>query len=745
MADNTKPRLSFLNVPANADVSAGLLRFEVEAQDDTGGSGIAYVQVVFDRPMVDAQGRALEFFQFRNDSPSTIDDFDDATPNLAVEHLRISTSTPPGTYHVTFVAVADKAGNTEILMPAALKALGINTSMTLFNSKAPPAPSARVIVNEAGYVVGDAVTITGTAQPGEIVEVVGRRIYEAPRGSGDTYGQNVVLGRTTADQAGNWTLVATDLQDGAYTEVAAKQIDGQGNASPLSAPFSFDINTSLPSVPEVAVAMDGAGVSTRQANMLWGEAEPHNTIYLYEQGQLLGTGRSDVFGHWYVKTPPLAAGRHSFTVYAENTGGLQSGPATLDLVVDPRPGIRFTIGHFQNLTDQPLEREAVQAVLDEVSARFSAAIAGNIEISLATSVRQLQEGAAANAGSWFTPVMGSDGRYTTPTLDAAQLNLSPGLAGVLAGPTGVFTHSSISLFVHEMLHVLGFNGTSVMNRYVKYENGAPFFYGPNALAIYGKPVDMNADLGHVLDPNDTIHSSTANGSTWYAPGNPLAPLSPLDLAMLRDFGYQIKDTIVSYDGRTFIPGTQTLNVTGTGGIDTVKYDGAASDYRVKVDGVASTVTRLGNPSDSDTLASIERIMFDDRMLAIDIWGNAGQAYRLYQAAFDRTPDLGGLGFWIAQMDNGIGLGDIAAAFYSSVEFQQMYGSNPSSSVFLTRLYENILDRAPDPAGYAFWLDKLDKQHVAMQELLALFSESSENQAALIGILEHGVTYTPYGA
>ena len=745
MADNAKPRLNYLNIPASADVSTGLLHFDVEAQDDAGGSGIAYVQVVFDRPMVDAQGRALEFFQFRNDSPSTIDDFDDATPDLAIEHLRISTSTPPGTYHVTFVAVADKAGNTEILMPAALQAMGVNTSMTLFNSKAPPAPSARVIVNEAGYVVGNAVTIIGTAQPGEIVEVVGRRIYEEPRGSGDTYGQHVVLGRTTADQAGNWTVVATDLQDGGYTQVAAKQIDGQGNASPWSAPLSFDINTSLPSVPDVAVAMDAAGVSTRQANLLWGEAEPHSRVHVYEQGQLLGPGRSDVLGHWYVKTPALAAGRHSLTVYAENNAGSLSEPATLDIIVDPRPGIRFTIGTFQNLTDQPLEREAVQAALDEVSARFSAAIEGDIEISLATTVRQLQEGFAASAGSWLTPVVDTDGRYTTPTLDAAQLNLSPGFAGRLSGPTGVFTHSSISLFVHEMLHVLGFTGTPVMDRYMKYENGEPFFYGPNALAVYGKPVDMNADLAHVMDPNDTIHSAAAYDSTWYAPGNRVAPLSPLNLAMLKDFGYQIKDTIVSYDGRTFIPGTQTANVTGTGGVDTVKYEGPASDYRVKVDQFASAVTRLNDPSDSDTLVGIERIMFDDRMLAIDIWGNAGQAYRLYQAAFDRTPDLGGLGFWIAQMDKGIGLADMAAAFYSSDEFKGMYGANPSGSAFLTRLYENILDRTPDQAGYAFWLDKLDQKQVTMQELLPLFSESSENQAALIGILEHGVTYAPYWA
>jgi hypothetical protein len=35
-----------------------------------------------------------------------------------------------------------------------------------------------------------------------------------------------------------------------------------------------------------------------------------------------------------------------------------------------------------------------------------------------------------------------------------------------------------------------------------------------------------------------------------------------------------------------------------------------------------------------------------RAVALDVDGAAGQAYRLYQAAFDRAPDKNGLGYWI---------------------------------------------------------------------------------------------------
>ena len=50
--------------------------------------------------------------------------------------------------------------------------------------------------------------------------------------------------------------------------------------------------------------------------------------------------------------------------------------------------------------------------------------------------------------------------------------------------------------------------------------------------------------------------------------------------------------------------------------------------------------------------SSERLTFSDANIALDIDGNAGQAHRIYKAAFDRAPDLGGLGFWINTLDNG---------------------------------------------------------------------------------------------
>ncbi|PYD07078.1 protease, partial [Pseudomonas savastanoi pv. glycinea] len=129
------------------------------------------------------------------------------------------------------------------------------------------------------------------------------------------------------------------------------------------------------------------------------------------------------------------------------------------------------------------------------------------------------------------------------------------------------------------------------------------------------------------------------------------------------------------------------------------------------------------------MSGVERLHFTDGALALDIGGAAGQAYRVYRAAFDRTPDLGGVGFWISRLDAGATLDDIAAGFVASGEFAALYGSAPSNEEIVLRLYRNVLDREPDQGGYAFWVDVLDSGRAGLNTVLAQFSESAENREA----------------
>jgi Ca2+-binding RTX toxin-like protein len=183
-------------------------------------------------------------------------------------------------------------------------------------------------------------------------------------------------------------------------------------------------------------------------------------------------------------------------------------------------------------------------------------------------------------------------------------------------------------------------------------------------------------------------------------------------------------------------------IDGGAGLDVVRYQqGRAGFAFAAVPGADGTFS-LAKGAGTDTLAGVERVLFADGAVALDIDGVAGQAYRIYQAAFDRKPDLAGLGYWIANMDNGMSLTAVADGFMHSPEFAGLYGAAPSAEQFVTRLYNNVLHRAPEQAGFDYWVGVIGGGF-PRAEVLAQFAESAENLAQLAGVIHNGIDYIPF--
>jgi uncharacterized protein YdaL len=117
----------------------------------------------------------------------------------------------------------------------------------------------------------------------------------------------------------------------------------------------------------------------------------------------------------------------------------------------------------------------------------------------------------------------------------------------------------------------------------------------------------------------------------------------------------------------------------------------------------------------------------------------GQLYRLYNV-FHRAPDLQGLGSWLDGMEKGATLTAVADQFAVSPEFVAMYGSNPSTSAFVTLLYRNVLGREPDPAGLKGWVDYYDRGGVSKGQLITGFTESDENKQNLLPRMQDGIQF-----
>ena len=85
---------------------------------------------------------------------------------------------------------------------------------------------------------------------------------------------------------------------------------------------------------------------------------------------------------------------------------------------------------------------------------------------------------------------------------------------------------------------------------------------------------------------------------------------------------------------------------------------------------------------------------------------------LYIGYYNRAPDPAGLAFWLNVHNNGVPLTAIANDFANSAESHAIYpfltsiGSFAGASSFVTQVYNNVLNRAPDSAGLSFWTQQL---------------------------------------
>ena len=93
------------------------------------------------------------------------------------------------------------------------------------------------------------------------------------------------------------------------------------------------------------------------------------------------------------------------------------------------------------------------------------------------------------------------------------------------------------------------------------------------------------------------------------------------------------------------------------------------------------------------------------------------------------------------MDEGGSLSAMGQQFIVSQEFHVRYGALDNTG-FVNQLYKNVLARNGEPAGIAGWVNGL-ANGLTRAEVLKGFSESSENQANVIGQIKNGIPYVEW--
>lgn len=261
------------------------------------------------------------------------------------------------------------------------------------------------------------------------------------------------------------------------------------------------------------------------------------------------------------------------------------------------------------------------------------------------------------------------------------------------------------------------------------------FRAPNSGSFYVAPSwqQGSAEGQHgvtlsVYEDLRTLDGTNINGSTA---AERLAGTADSD----NIFGNGGADLLIGGGGDDYLDGGEA--------VDVAAYADRRGDFEVRSYGDRFLVVDLASIEGRDLLSNTERLAFSDMNVALDVDGAGGQAYRIYQAAFNRAPDRAGLGFWIYQLDHGASLEAIAGGFIDSAEFRKLYGAAPSNYDIAYRFYQNVLHREPDAGGLDFWVHVLDAGLATRAAVLVGFSESSENYVQLLGTVGNGMDYQPW--
>ena len=249
-------------------------------------------------------------------------------------------------------------------------------------------------------------------------------------------------------------------------------------------------------------------------------------------------------------------------------------------------------------------------------------------------------------------------------------------------------------------------------------------------------------------PNDALSTLVDTKVGFAAPTNDISVGTPHTLVWLTGdyeniLGSSYADTINgNLFNNTINGGRGNDKIDGGAGIDTAVYQGVHTGYTVAIASGGVVLTdKTANRDGSDSVINVERAKFTDGTLALDIAPdqNAGKVYRLYQAAFARTPDIPGVKYHLNDMETkGLPLWQIASNFLASPEFSSKYGSNPSDTQYINALYKNVLNRIPAASEVAWYQNQFTTKAMDHQAALIGFSESPENVALVGSAIANGI-------
>jgi len=190
-----------------------------------------------------------------------------------------------------------------------------------------------------------------------------------------------------------------------------------------------------------------------------------------------------------------------------------------------------------------------------------------------------------------------------------------------------------------------------------------------------------------------------------------------------------------------------VDVTGTTGIDTYTLNGASTDFTITKTADKITAASTVATNVTFTLADYERVVFDNKGVAFDATGRAGDVYALLAAALgtaDVTNAYKGIGIHLA--DAGWTNKELATALLATDTYKTDAGG-VSNETFIKHVYKNVYGTNASLADVTALTTWMTTNNYSQADVLVTASELAafETTIGLVGLATTGIEYTPFVA
>ena len=161
---------------------------------------------------------------------------------------------------------------------------------------------------------------------------------------------------------------------------------------------------------------------------------------------------------------------------------------------------------------------------------------------------------------------------------------------------------------------------------------------------------------------------------------------------------------------TWLAGADNLKVGGMPGYTSYDYDGTSPVPTPATIAENHTGINTSDPTTAVVTQPVIDALTDDTVpteTLPTLTAHQLEMTQLYLAAFLRAPEHGGVDYWTdTHLDQGMSLHDVGNIIFSLDIVKAIYPESMTDSGFLTAIYHNVFGKTPDSGGLAYWLNEM---------------------------------------